>query len=98
MPTGHECNCKKLDIRDELMKMSLEDLTDFIEYSQKVMETRKRELYDQARMEFIKAYLNFRKICSTDTAYITVEDEDIGDIELDLYEYLDFYFEEQALS
>ena len=92
----HECECKKLDIRDELMKMSLEDLTDFIEYSQKVMETRKRELYDKARMEFIKAYLNFRQVCSTDTAYITIEDEDIGDIELDLYEYLDFYLENEA--
>ena len=96
MPPIHECECKKPDIRDELMKMSLEDLTDFIEYSQKVMETKKRELYDKARMEFIKAYLNFRQICSTDTAYITVEDEDIGDIEIDLYEYLDFYFEEKA--
>lgn len=96
MPPIHECECKKLDIRDELMKMSLEDLVDFIEYSQKVMETRKRELYDKARMEFIKAYRNFRTVCSTDTAYVTVEDEDIGDIELDLYEYLDFYFEEQA--
>lgn len=96
MPTGHECNCKKLDIRDELMKMSLEDLVDFIEYSQKVMETRKRELYDKARMEFIKAYRNFRTVCSTDTAYIAIEDEDIGNIEIDLYEYLDFYFEEEA--
>ena len=98
MPSIHECECKKVDIRDELMKMSLEDLTDFIEYSQKALETRKRELYDTARMEFIKAYRNFRTVCSTDTAYITVEDEDIGDIELDLYEYLDFYFEEKAWS
>ena len=56
-PDNHTCECKKPDIRDELMKMSLEDLTDFIEYSQKVMETRKRELYDKARMDFIKAYL-----------------------------------------
>ena len=60
------------------------------------METRKRELYDKARMDFIKAYLNFRQVCSTDTAYVTVEDEDIGDIELDLYEYLDFYLENEA--
>lgn len=96
MPPIHECECKKLDIRDELMKMSLEDLTDFIEYSQKVMETRKRELYDKARMEFIKAYRNFRAVCSTDTAYIVIEDEDIGNIKIDLYEYLDFYFEEEA--
>lgn len=96
MPTGHECNCKKLDIRDELMKMSLEDLVDFIEYSQKVMETRKRELYDKARMEFIKAYRNFRTVCSTDTAYITIEDEGAGDIEIDLYECLDFYLEHKA--
>lgn len=94
MPPIHECECKKLDIRDELMKMSLEDLTDFIEYSQKIMETRKRELYDKARMEFIKAYLNFRQVCSTDTAYVTIEDEDIGDIEIDLFEYLDFYLNE----
>ena len=92
----HECECKKPDIRDELMKMSLEELTDFIEYSQKVMETRKRELYDKARMEFIKAYLNFRQVCSTDTAYITIEDEDAGDIEINLYEYLDFYLEHEA--
>lgn len=90
---NRSCECKKPDIRNELMKMSLEDLTDFIEYSQKIMETRKRELYDKARMEFIKAYRNFRTICSTDTAYITIEDEDIGDIEIDLYEYLDLYFE-----
>jgi hypothetical protein len=96
MPPIHECECKKLDIRDELMKMSLEDLTDFIEYSQKVMETRKRELYDKARMDFIKAYLNFREVCSTDTAYVTIEDEDIGDIEIDLFEYLDFYLEHEA--
>ena len=95
---NRSCECKKPDIREELMKMSLEDLTDFVEFSQKIMETRKRELYDKARMEFIKAYLNFRQICSTDTAYITVEDEDIGDIEIDLYEYLDFYLEEKALS
>ena len=92
----HECECKKLDIRDELMKMSLEELTDFIKYSQKVMETRKCELYDKARMEFIKAYLNFRQVCSTDSAYITVEDEDVGDIEINLYEYLDFYLENKA--
>lgn len=96
MPPIHECECKKLDIRDELMKMSLEDLTDFIEYSQKVMETRKRELYDKARMDFIKAYLNFRQVCSTDTAYIIIEDDDVGDIEIDLYEYLDIYFEHKA--
>lgn len=96
MPPIHECECKKPDIRDELMKMSLEDLTDFIEYSQKVMETRKRELYDKARMDFIKAYLNFRQVCSTDTAYITIEDEDAGNIEIDLYEYLDFYLEREA--
>lgn len=96
MPPIHECECKKPDIRDELMKMSLEELTDFIEYSQKVMETRKRELYDKARMEFIKAYLNFRQVCSTDTAYITIEDEDVGNIEIDLYEYLDFYLENKA--
>lgn len=91
--TYETCECKKSDIRDELMKMSLEDLTNFIEYSQKVMETRKRELYDKARMDFIKAYLNFRTVCSTDTAYITIEDEDAGDIEINLYEYLDFYLE-----
>lgn len=100
MPTGHECECKKLDIRDELMKMSLEELTDFIEYSQKVMETRKRELYDKARMDFIKAYLNYRQICSTDTAYIAIEDEDGGEIEINLYEYLDehldFYLTHKA--
>ena len=96
MPPIHECECKKPDIRDELMKMSLEELTDFIEYSQKVMETRKRELCDNARMDFIKAYLNFRQVCSTDTAYITIEDEDIGDIEINLYEYLDFYLENEA--
>jgi hypothetical protein len=96
MPPIHECECKKPDIRDELMKMSLEDLTDFIEYSQKIMETRKRELYDKARMEFIKAYLNYRQVCSTDTAYITIEDEDAGNIEIDLYEYLDFYLEHEA--
>lgn len=96
MPPIHECECKKPDIRDELMKMSLEELTDFIEYSQKIMETRKRELYDKARMDFIKAYLNFRQVCSTDTAYITIEDDDVGDIEIDLYEYLDFYFENEA--
>lgn len=96
MHPDHECECKKLDIRDELMKMSLEELTDFIEYSQRIMETRKRELYDKARMEFIKAYLNFRQVCSTDTAYITIEDDDVGDIEIDLYEYLDFYFENKA--
>ena len=96
MPHIHECECKKLDIRDELMKMSLEDLTDFVEFSQKIMETRKRELYDKARMEFIKAYLNFRQICSTDTAYITIEDEDMGDIEIDLYEYLDLYLDREA--
>ena len=94
MPPIHECECKKPDIRDELMKRSLEDLTDFIEYSQKIMETRKRELYDKARMDFIKAYLNFRQVCSTDTAYITIEDEDAGEIEIDLYEYLDFYLNE----
>lgn len=90
------CECKKLDIRDELMKMSLEDLNNFIAYFQKVMETRKRELYDKARMEFIKAYLNFRQVCSTDTAYITIEDEDAGNIEINLYEYLDFYLEHKA--
>ena len=94
----HECECKKPDIRDELMKMSLEELTDFIEYSQKIMETRQRELYDKARMDFIKAYLNFRQVCSTDTAYITVDDEDVGEIEIDLYEYLDFYLEEKAYA
>lgn len=96
MPPIYECECKKLDIRDELMKMSLEELTDFIEYSQKIMETRKRELYDKARMDFIKAYLNFRQACSTDTAYITIEDDDVGDIEIDLYEYLDFYLENET--
>ena len=96
MPPIHECECKKPDIRDELMKMSLEELTDFIEYSQKIMETRQRELYDKARMDFIKAYLNFRQVCSTDTAYITVDDEDVGEIEIDLYEYLDFYLEHEA--
>lgn len=95
MPPIHECECKKPDIRDELMKMSLEELIDFIEYSQKVMETRKRELYDKARMEFIKAYLNFRQVCSTDTAYITIEDEDAGD-EIDLYKYLDFYLDREV--
>lgn len=95
MPPIHECECKKPDIRDELMKMSLEELTDFIEYSQKVMETRKREL-DKARMEFIKAYLNYRKICSTDTAYITIEDDDVGDIDINLYEYLDIYLTYKA--
>lgn len=96
MHPDHECNCKKLSIMDELMKMSLEDLTDFIEYSQKVMEARKRELYNKARMDFIKAYLNFRQVCSTDTAYITIEDENAGDIEINLYEYLDFYLEREA--
>lgn len=96
MHPDHQCEYKKLDIRDELMKMSLEDLTDFIEYSQKIMETRKRELYDKARMDFIKAYLNFRQVCSTDTAYITIEDDDVGDIEINLYEYLDFYLENKA--
>ena len=96
MPPIHECECKKPDIRDELMKMSLEELTDFIEYSQKVMETRKRELYDKARMDFIKAYLNYRQVCSTDSAYITIEDEDMGDIEIDLYEYLDIYLDHEA--
>ena len=95
MPPIHECECKKPDIRDELMKMSLEELTDFIEYSQKVMETRKREL-DKARMEFIEAYLNYRKICSTDTAYITIEDDDVGDIDINLYEYLDIYLTYKA--
>ena len=95
-PDNHTCECKKPDIRDELMKMSLEDLTDFIEYSQKVMETRKRELHDKARMDFIKAYLNYRQVCSTDTAYITIEDDDVGDIEINLYEYLDFYLENEA--
>ena len=96
MPPIHECECKKPDIRDELMKMSLEELTDFIEYSQKIMETRKRELYDKARMDFINAYLNYRQVCSTDSAYITIEDEDVGDIEINLYEYLDFYLENEA--
>ena len=91
----HICECKKPDIREELMKMSLEDLTDFVEFSQKIMETRKRELYDKARMEFIKAYLNFRQVCSTDTAYVTIEDKDAGD-EIDLYEYLDFYFDREV--
>ena len=95
-PDNHTCECKKPDIRDELMKMSLEELTDFIEYSQKVMETRKRELYDKARMDFIKAYLNYRQVCSTDSAYITIEDEDAGNIEINLYEYLDFYLENEA--
>ena len=96
MPPIHECECKKPDIRDELMKMSLEELTDFIEYSQKIMETRKRELYDKARMEFIEAYLNYRKICSTDTAYITIEDDDVGYIDINLYEYLDIYLTYKA--
>lgn len=96
MPPIHECECKKLDIRDELMKMSLEDLTDFVEYSKKIMETKKRELYDKARMDFIKAYLNFREVCSTDTAYITIEDDEAGEIEIDLYSYLDLYFEYNA--
>ena len=95
MPPIHECECKKPDIRDELMKMSLEELTDFIEYSQKVMETRKREL-DKARIDFIEAYLNYRKICSTDTAYITIEDDDVGDIDINLYEYLDIYLTYKA--
>lgn len=93
MPPIHECECKKLDIRDELMKMSLEDLTDFIEYSQKIMETRKCELYDKARMDFINAYNKFRTICPRDTAYVTVETDD-ADIDIDLYEYLDFYLNE----
>ena len=95
MPPIHECECKKPDIRDELMKMSLEELTNFVEFSQKVMETRKREL-DKARMEFIEAYLNYRKICSTDTAYITIEDDDVGDIDINLYEYLDIYLTYKA--
>ena len=96
MPPIHECECNKPDIRDELMKMSLEELTDFIEYSQKVMETRKHELCDNARMDFINAYLNFRQACSTDTAYVTIEDEDAGEIEIDLFGYLDIYLTHKA--
>ena len=91
MPTGHECNCKKLSIMDELMQMSLEDLVGLQRTLEERVEAKKNEVKKEVYDNFVKAYRNFRTICPNDAAYVTAEVDD-ADIEIDLYEYLDFFF------
>lgn len=91
MPTGHECNCKKPSIIDEMMKMSLDELVAFQQEVDKRVKDKQNEAKQRAYDNFVNAYLNFRAICPNDTALITAEADD-AEIEIDLYEYLDFYF------
>lgn len=92
MHPDHECNCKKLSIMDELMKMSLDDLVGLQQELEKRVEAKKNEAKQRAYNDFVNAYRNFRAVCPNDAAYVTIEDEDVGDIEIDIYEYLDFFF------
>lgn len=91
MHPDHECNCKKLSLLDELMKMSLDDLVALQQEIDKMAEVKRNEAKTKAYNDFVNAYRNFRTICPNDAAYITAEVDD-ADIEIDLYEYLDFYF------
>lgn len=93
MHPDHECNCKKLSLLDELMKMSLDDLVELQKTLEERVEAKKNEAKAKAYDDFVNAYHKFRTICPRDTAYITVETDD-ADIDIDLYEYLDFYLNE----
>lgn len=92
MHPDHECNCKKLSLLDELMKMSLDDLVALQKEIGKIAEVKRNEAMKKAYDNFVNAYRNFRTICPYNTADITVETED-ADIDIDLYEYLDIYFD-----
>lgn len=91
MHPDHECNCKKLSLLDELMKMSLDDLVGLQKTLEERVEAKRNEAKKEVYDNFVKAYRNFRAICPNDTAYVTAEVDD-ADIEIDLYEYLDFFF------
>lgn len=96
MPTKQGCNCNNPSIMDELMKMSLEDLIEVQQALEKRIEAKQNEAKTKAYNDFVNAYRNFRSICPYDIAHVTVEDEEIGDIEIDLYEYLDIYLEHEV--
>jgi molecular chaperone GrpE (heat shock protein) len=76
---------------DELMQMSLEDLVGLQQKLEEKVEAKKKELKQKVYNDFVNAYRNFRMACPDDTAYVTAEVDD-ADIEIDLYEYLDFFF------
>lgn len=93
MHPDHECNCKKLSLLDELMKMSLDDLVGLQQELDKKVEAKRNEAKTKAYNDFVNAYRNFRAICPYDVADVTIDDDDIADGEINLYEYLDFYFD-----
>lgn len=92
MHPDHECNCKKLSLLDELMKMSLDDLVGLQQELDKRVKDKQNEAKQKAYEDFVHAYRNFRAISPNYTALVTAEADDV-EVEIDLFEYLDFYFD-----
>lgn len=81
------------DIKELVSEFSLEELEELGNFVQEVRNRKHKEIEHQAFEKFKKAFLEFRKISPHFEACVDVGDGYCGDVEVDLMEALDDYFE-----